>query len=143
MPAALFTKEIAMRSLSCAAWSLSVLAVSGALGCGSGSGTADERVTPNASSCDYRPIAPKGPNSCEEYVGDATATQNYKNSCALNPGAVWATVGCPRVNAIGGCTSVSATFTLTNWWYQGGPYADAAGVKANCLKYPNNMYVDP
>ncbi|MBL9004529.1 MAG: hypothetical protein JNJ46_09795 [Myxococcales bacterium] len=116
-----------MRSLSCAALGLSRLVFSGAMRCGGGSGTADERVTPNASSCDYRPLAPKGPNSCEEYVGDATATQNYKNSCALNPGAVWATVGYPRVNALGGCTSVGPTFTLTNWGYQGGPYTDAAG----------------
>ncbi len=132
-----------MRSLSCAALGLSVLAISGALGCGGGSGSADERVTPNASSCDFRPAGPQGPNVCQEYVGDATETQNYKNSCALSPTAVWATVGCPRVDAIGGCTTGSSIFTLTTWWYAGGRYADAAAVKANCLKDSRNTFLEP
>lgn len=117
--------------------------VSSAASCG-GSSPNDNR-TPNASSCDYRPTGKKGSVYCGEYVGDSVFVNNYKDTCALSPGAVWSDIGCPRENTIGACRTMRTdiNITVTNWRYVGGDYADAAAYMAACTKDPLSVFVAP
>lgn len=112
-------------------------------GCGGDSGGGGS-TTPNAASCDYRPAAGIRPTLyCQEYIGDATVQAAYKDSCTSVPGAVWASAGCPRASAVGGCSTTSPGITVTTWFYSGGPYADAAAVMSSCKQDPKATYVAP
>lgn len=136
-----------MRTRSCTASFLSTVILTTALGltaasCG-GDGGGGGPATPNASSCDYRPTGIAGTLYCQEYVADATTITAYKGACGQTSGAVWASVGCPRSNSIGGCTSTSNGLTLTNWFYAGGAYPSAASLMASCSQDGKSSYIAP
>lgn len=119
----------------------SALLLSAAPSCGGDSGSG--MPTANASSCDFRAASTSGSQFCQEYVVDATAVAAYKNACNAVIGAVWASTGCPRTNALGGCTNTTAGITLTTWFYAGGAYASAASIMASCSKDGKSTFVAP
>jgi hypothetical protein len=98
--------------------------------------------TANASSCDYRGVG-VGSAYCQEYVADATTIAAYKSACGVVGGTVWASTGCPRTNALGGCTNSTAGITLTTWFYAGGAYASAASIMASCSQDGKSTFVAP
>jgi hypothetical protein len=122
---------------------LSLLLLPATWQCGGDTGSSGGTPTPNASSCDYRSAGVSGALYCQEYVGDATVLAAYKSACGQTSGTVWASVGCPRTGSVGGCTNTTSGITITNWFYAGGAYANAAAVMASCSQDGKSTYVAP
>lgn len=91
-------------------------------------------------SCDLRATA----MYCQEYDFQRDALPAYEQACT-DGGGTWTDAPCPRTDSTGGCRSDAAGFgTLTNWFYAGGPYPDAASVMAACAAgEPPSEYVAP
>jgi hypothetical protein len=74
---------------------------------------------------------------CIEYTKASAdeLTLDAEPMCADNHGT-WADAPCSRASVIGGCTAQimgpHESFTLTTWFYPGGPVVTAADVMAKC-----------
>ena len=79
---------------------------------------------------------PNGPQpACIEYT-EASSDQlelDAEPQCATG---TWRLAACTRLTAIGGCTGHVTgrygSFTLTNWFYPGGPIVTESDVMAKC-----------
>lgn len=108
---------------------VAMLGVLGAAACGGSS------MSSSASSCDLRTSA----MYCQEYVSFAASTlAPYKSACT----GTWSDSGCTRAGAVGGCKTTSSIGDVVNWFYAGGPYADAAAVMAACSQ-SSSTFVAP
>ena len=117
------------------------------LGCGGGGAStgvdasqgSDSGSSSSVGSCDLRSSA----GYCQEYAFAATALAAYHTSCTTN-GGTWADAACPRASALGGCGRTEAGFGETaNWFYAGGPYADANAVMTVCAGDPAAHFIAP
>jgi hypothetical protein len=105
---------------------------------GAGCGSSAEPI----GSCDYRKTGMPAQQYCQEYQASASVIATYRGTC---PQGAWGDSACPRQSALGGCRTSEASLglTVTNWFYQGGPYASAEVVKMSCAADGKSMYVAP
>lgn len=103
-------------------------------------GGRDAGVETAIASCDLRTVA----MYCQEYDFRADSLAAYETACTDN-GGTWADAPCPRASSLGGCRASQAGFgELTNFFYEGGPYADATQVMQLCEGGdPPSTYVAP
>jgi hypothetical protein len=102
----------------------------------SGASTADAG---SVGSCDLR----SGAGYCQEYFFSPASLDVYHTNCDTS-GGTWADAACPREMAIGGCGRTEAGFgDAANWFYAGGPYADATAVMMVCAGDPAAHFIAP